>query len=83
MKKLIIKDMADLCEEAHRLTVKECKKKGINVDCTGIRDCGDDDQRHTEENLDRKTGLFSDHYSFKATPIFEKHYDYLVEKYNI
>lgn len=25
-------DMADICELAHKLTVRECKEKGINVD---------------------------------------------------
>lgn len=27
-----MKNIADICEEAHNLTIKECKEKGIEVD---------------------------------------------------
>ena len=64
MKKLIIKDMADVCEEAHELTVKECKRKNITVD-TYLR------------SNDEVT------YTPKAQLIFDKHYEYLIERYNI
>ncbi len=72
MKKLIIKDMADVCEEAHKLTVKECKKLKITVAKNKLIM---PDQHHS--------GGFEVTYTDKAQEIFDKHYNYLIEKYNI
>lgn len=33
-----VTNMADICEMAHKITVKECKKKGITVDKQVTRD---------------------------------------------
>jgi len=68
------KDMADVCEMAHELTVKECKEKGINVDCMGIMDCTDGSQDHDEDGT---------HYGAEAQEIFNRHYDAICEEYNI
>lgn len=70
-----IKDMADVCELAHELTVKECQEKNINVDCLGIMDCTDGSQDHDDPDCV--------HYGFEAQQIFNKYYDELCNKYNI
>jgi len=41
------KDMADVCEEAHRLTVEECEKKDIELDIN--KDEYGDEVIYTEE----------------------------------
>ncbi len=43
-------DMADVCELAHKWTVRECKKKHIKVDCKRVSDCGDEGQDHSGED---------------------------------
>lgn len=43
-----IHDMADICEEAHRLTVEECKRQGVIVEVTHTNG----DVRYTENAQD-------------------------------
>ncbi len=69
MKKIQIKDMSDVCEEAHELTERECKRQGYEVDCTSIYNC----DNHNPEA----------HYSRQAQDIFNNYYDNLIEKYDI
>lgn len=66
------KDMADVCELAHKRTVKECKRKKIRVDCLSVKQCKDRWQKHIKDNI-------GDHYTAKAQIIFDKHYDYITE----
>ncbi len=61
-----VKDMADLCEEAHELTKKECEEAGIGFE-------------YEHEDTDGKVMV----YYPVAQAIFDRHYDCLVEKYNI
>lgn len=56
---------AMICEEAHALTVKECKKKKIALDCPSELVCGDK-YNHDDEIV---------HYSPDAQDIFDRHFD--------
>lgn len=60
--------MADVCELAHKRTVRECRKLKIKVDCISSMLCGDNDN-HREDNE------VGDHYTLEAQEIFDKHYD--------
>lgn len=64
--------MADICELAHKRTVRECNKKKIKVDCNSSMLCGDNDVHRTDEEN-------GDHYTTDAQEIFDKHYDYIYE----
>jgi len=59
------KDMADVCELAHKRTVRDCKKLNISADCSGrINSCN----HSTEET----------HYGNTAQQIFDRHYDHII-----
>jgi len=64
------RDMSDVCELAHKRTVRECKKKRIRVNCTDSIYCGDSGQDHGEE-------VEITHYTGDAQEIFDRHYDYI------
>jgi hypothetical protein len=66
------KDMADVCELAHKRTVRQCKKVGINVNCYGSYDCGDRGQDH-DKNAE------GTHYGYKAQIFFNDYYDHICE----
>lgn len=68
-------DMADVCELAHVLTVKECERQKINVDCLGLMDCTDGGQDHEDTN--------STHYGAKAQIIFDHYYDLITNTLKI
>lgn len=61
------KDMADVCELAHERTVRECRKRGIPVDCKTVDGCAD----HLD--VEEET-----HYTGRAQRIFDKHYDKII-----
>ena len=61
------RDLADVCELAHKRTVEECKGLGIAVDCTSSMFCGDNQRDHDE----------ADHYTTDAQEIFDRHYEYI------
>jgi hypothetical protein len=63
------KDMADVCELAHKRTVRECRKKRIIVDCKSSMMCGDNDRHRTDGEDDDV------HYTSDAQDIFNRHYD--------
>lgn len=67
------KDMADVCELAHKRTVAECASLGIDVDCNSPSNCGFDDEDHDHDDIDAM------HYTRKAQAIFDRHYDDIVE----
>jgi len=60
-------DTANICEEAHKRTIKECRKKNITVNCEGCPDCDE-------------TGEMT-HYSDEAQDIFNKHFDEIEEEF--
>lgn len=60
--------MSDVCNLAHKRTVRECKKKGIQVDCTSARLCGDKGN-HVDGSV---------HYTKKSQEIFDRHYDGII-----
>ena len=61
-------DTADICEEAHKRTVRECKKRNIKVDCTSVRSCKDDAQEHGKD-------ADGTHYTARAQDVFNRHFD--------
>ncbi len=65
------KDMADVCELAHKRTVRECKRIGILVDCVSSMMCGDN-SRHIMDGQDDDV-----HYTTESQEVFDKHYDYI------
>ena len=65
------KDWADVCELAHRRTVRECRKLHIRVDCTSSMLCGDR-LNHVSDDAD-------DHYTNEALEIYERHRDHIAE----
>ena len=66
-----IKDMADVCELAHKRTVRECKKFGVQVDCTSSMLCGDNDNHRDDDPFV--------HYTSDAQIVFDKHYNLICE----
>ncbi len=64
------KDMADVCELAHKRTVRFCNKFKIKVNCASVKDCGDEGQVHDDPDFT--------HYSSKAQRIFDDHYDHII-----
>jgi hypothetical protein len=76
------KDMADVCELAHKRTIRDIKKLNktygftYQVDCHDLKDCGDDGQLHKGDEEWEKNGT---HYGMKAQEVFDGHYDYLCE----
>lgn len=71
MKKIIIKDMADVCEEADRRTRIECEWYGIKVD------------KKIKKTQDNKMFHIDEIYTYEAQEVFNKHCNHLTEKYNI
>lgn len=63
------KDMADVCELAHNRTVRECRKKGIRVNCRSQMECGD--------KLNHDGGDNFIHYTLEAQDIFEENYNHI------
>lgn len=61
--------MADVCELAHNRTVRDCRKRRIQVDCDSFKKCGDDGQDHDDEDMT--------HYTKKAQGIFDAHYEHI------
>ena len=59
------KDMADVCELAHKRTVNECKQLGVEVDCPQPLPCSNIEHDNNEDT----------HYSTKAQEIFDQYYD--------
>lgn len=66
------KTKADLCDEAHNLTVIDCAPNNIVVFCTSHTLCGDDNQDHGPLDKQEMT-----HYTALAQDIFNDHYDRL------
>lgn len=62
--------MADVCELAHKRTVRECNKLGIKYDCTSSMLCGDNDAHRDDE-------ASGTHYTADAQDIFDRHYDHI------
>lgn len=63
------KDTADVCELAHRRTVRECKRLKIPLNCQG--ECNDVGQDHRDKTM-RHYGIFSQ-------PIFDRNYNAICE----
>lgn len=72
---MITKNMADVCEEAHNLTDRECKRLGYEIDCSSQSRCGDWNELHESKE--------ETHYSRQAQDIFERFYNELMQKYNL
>ena len=66
-------DMADVCELAHKRTVKTCEKLGISVDC--LLPTQDGECIEHEEGSEE-----GDHYSNKAQIIFDLNYSEICER---
>jgi len=66
-------DMSDVCELAHELTVRECYELDINVNCKGLKDCGDNGQDHRKK-------ADGTHYGKKAQEIFDYYYDMITNR---
>lgn len=58
---------ADICEAAHYLTVRDCKREKITLNCHKGK-CTHDGEGEV-------------HYSTKAQEIFDKHFDIIEEQY--
>lgn len=56
---------ADVCEEAHNLTVKLCEQLELPLNCEGIMDCTDGGITHDTEDEE-----YEEHYSANAQLIF-------------
>lgn len=73
------KDMSDVCELAHKRTVKDIAKLNKKlprrnwyyVNCLGIMDCTDGGQDHSPK-------ADGTHYGAKAQEIFNDHYDHII-----
>lgn len=65
-------DMADVCELAHKRTVRECKEKSLRVDCNSSMLCGNNDNHRDDSEL-------GDHYTSDAQAIFDRHYEHICE----
>lgn len=63
---------SDIAEEAHALTVKECKASGIIVDCTNCDEC-----KEAQEDGDE----IETHYTVMASKIFDYHFDAIEARY--
>lgn len=75
-------DMADICDLAHKRTVRDIRKlnasrvRKFNIDCESVKDCGDDNQHAPDQNGEYEEGT---HYGAKAQDIFNAHYDHICE----
>lgn len=70
------KDMADVCELAHKRTVAECKKKRIKVDMYD-EDGGPISDSDVFRNEDGDE--VEQTYTPRAQKIFDRHYDQIIE----
>lgn len=81
-KKLKVYDMADVCELAHKRTIRDIrlinKTYGFSykVNCRSLDDCGDTAQAHKRDEEYDELGT---HYGRKAQEVFDDHYDEITD----